>query len=357
MMKKINTRILGQLGTAAVVAGTSLMEVYAVEAPLGGHNYATAMSSQLDGNIGHLRRLRSSMGKGTPLQAKPVYAVNTIDSKAGSMTETVLTSPATRWRVGVQGFYEQTSVDGNNRGAGHDRDEAGAQLVAEYLVRDSFLVGGSVSYGRAHAKTDNARTSNEDNTRFDIYSIGKDGRWTCVNSIGMGLNYHNLHGADLDGYAINFMHETAYDLMRSESATLQVYAGVQTSWNKLDGARHRGDNYTLRVRSQDAWATDVNMGFRYNIALPSIGSAPEGLLSLQTGAVGSVGNVNPAAKFTVDGESYRQSCATRDRWGWEIGAGLDIPITENLALFGTAEGIIRSDSYAFDAQLGMKMAF
>ena len=172
MMKKINTRILGQLGTAAVVAGTSLMEVYAVEAPLGGHNYATAMSSQLDGNIGHLRRLRSSMGKGTPLQAKPVYAVNTIDSKAGSMTETVLTSPATRWRVGVQGFYEQTSVDGNNRGAGHDRDEAGAQLVAEYLVRDSFLVGGAVSYGRAHAKTDNARTSNEDNTRFDIYSIG-----------------------------------------------------------------------------------------------------------------------------------------------------------------------------------------
>lgn len=356
-MKNTNTRTLGQLGATALVVGASLMNVYAVDAPVGGRNYATAMSSQLDGNIGHLRRLRASMGKGTPLQAKPVYTVNTMDSKAGSLTETVLTSPAKRWRVGVQGFYEQTSVDSHSGSPGHDRDEAGAQLVAEYLVRDSFLVGGAVSYGRAHAETDNARTSNEDNTRFDIYSIGKDGRWTCVNSIGMGLNYHNMHGADRDGYAINFMHETAYDLMRMESATLQVYAGVQTSWNKMDGVRKSRDGYTLRVRSQDDWATDVNMGFRYNIVLPSIGSAPEGMLSLQTGAVGSVGNVNPSAKFTVDGESYRQNCSTRDRWGWEIGAGLDMPITENLALFGTAEGIIRSDSYAFDAQLGMKMAF
>ena len=49
------------------------MNVYAVDAPVGGRNYATDMSSQLDGNIGHLRRLRASMGKGTPLQAKPVY--------------------------------------------------------------------------------------------------------------------------------------------------------------------------------------------------------------------------------------------------------------------------------------------
>lgn len=356
-MKNMNTRTLGQLGAAALVVGASMMNVYAVEDVLAGHNVATAMSSQLDGNIGHLRRLRASIGKGTPLQAKPVYTMNTVDSKAGSMTEAVLTSPAKRWRVGVQGFYEKTSVDGNGRGPGHDRDEAGVQLLAEYLVNDGFLVGGAVSYGRAHADTDGFRSMNEDNTRFDLYSLGRNGRWTCLNSIGMGLNYHNLHGADMDGYAINFMHETAYDLMRTETGTLQVYAGVETSWNKLDGFSKNGDGYALHVRSQDAWATDVSMGLRYNMALPSIGSAPEGMFTIQTGAVGSVGNVNPDAKLTVDGEAFRQGCASRDRWGWEIGAGIDLPVTENLALFGTAEGIIRSDSYAFDAQLGMKMAF
>lgn len=333
------------------------MNVYAVDELLASHNFATAMSSQLDGNIGHLRRLRSSMGKGTPLQAKPVYSTATIDSKSGSMTEAVLTSPAKRWRVGVHGFYEKTKVDASGHAAGYDRDEAGAMLTAEYLMWDDFLMGGAVSYGRAHAQADGFRSSNEDNTRFDLYSLGKEGRWTCANSIGMGLNYHNLHGADMDGYAINFMHETAYDLARYESATLQVYAGVETSWNKLEGLTKSADGSTLHVRSQDAWATDVSMGLRYNVALPSIGSAPEGLFSIQTGAVGSVGDVSPSARGSLDGAEIRQGIGSRDRWGWEIGAGLDVPVTENLSMFGTAEGIIRGDSYAFDAQLGMRMAF
>ena len=107
----------------------------------------------------------------------------------------------------------------------------------------------------------------------------------------------------------------------------------------------------------DAWATDVIMGVRYNVQLPSLGSAPAGLFTVQTGAIGSVGDVNPAVKMSYDGYSYRQECAQRDRWGWEIGCGVDVPVSNTVSLFGAAEAIIRDASHSLDAQVGVRVAF
>lgn len=329
---------------------------------LSGHEYATAMSSQIDGNMGHLRRLRASMGKGTPLQKGSTLVETTVNEKTGTVTEVAAITTPRRWRFGVQGFYEESDIDSDSHGEGYDRTEAGAMLTAEYLLRNDLVIGGALSYGRTSLRTDHARSRHEDNTRFDIYNLRQDKRWTFATSIGMGLHNldmrrHNTRKSDVDGYAINFMHETAYALMQGESSNVQVYGGVDTSWNKMDSMRESGGEYKLRLRKQTAWATDVNMGLRFNMALPSVWAAPAGLLSVQTGAVGSVGDVNPAAKLSLDGYKYRQDCATRDRWGWEIGAGVDVPVSDTVSIFGTAEGIIRSDSHAFDGQLGLRMAF
>ena len=329
---------------------------------LSGHEYATAMSSQIDGNMGHLRRLRAAMGKGIPLQMGSTQVETMVDGKSGEVMETTTITNPRRWRVGVQGFYDESDIDSDSHGDGYDRSEAGAMLTAEYLVRSGLVMGGALSYGRTSLRTDHARTRHEDNTRFDVYSLCRDGRWTFATSVGMGLHTHHMRRhtrrkSDVDGYAINFMHETAYALMQTESASVQMYGGVESSWNKMDSMRESGGDYKLRLHSRTAWATDVNMGLRFNMEIPSLGSAPAGIFSIQTGAVGSVGAVNPAAKLSLDGYKYRQNCARRDRWGWEIGAGLDVPVTERVSLFGTAEAIIRSDSHSLDGQVGVKVAF
>ena len=149
------------------------------------------------------------------------------------------------------------------------------------------------------------------------------------------------------------MQEVAYDVMKTEKANAQLFGAVESSWNKLDSFR----DGALTVRSQDAWATDVTLGVRYNVVLTPLGSAPAGMFTVQTGAIGSVGDVNPAVKMRYEGYHYRQECAQRDRWGWEIGAGLEVPVSNNVSFFGTAEGIIRGDSNSFDAQVGMRVAF
>ena len=328
---------------------------------MSGHEYATAMASQLDGNIGHLRRLRASMGKGAPLGARTTGG-QAVCNKSGEIMTTNEITDMRRWRMGVQGFYEQSKIDADSHGDGYDRTEAGAMLLAEYFVCDALTMGAAVSYGRTTLDTDNARRRHEDNTRFDLYGLYGSGRWSTATSIGMGFHNHDmrrhkLHATDADGYSINFMHEAAYALMRSETSSLQLFGAVESSWNRLDSFRERGGADALYIRKQDAWATDVTMGVRFNMELMPLGNAPAGMFSLQTGATGSVGDVNPAVRMSMNGYDYRQECAGRDRWGWEIGAGVDVPLTESISLFGTAETIIRGDSHTFDAQVGMRVTF
>lgn len=346
---------------AALVASRNEAEVKARLDALSGHEYATSMSSQIDGNMGHLRRLRASMGKGASLggvaPAAPVYT-----AKGAEMGAPYAPADMRRWRVGAQGFVDAVDIDSDRRGDGYKRTEAGAMLAAEYDVCDALTLGGAVSYGRTSLRTDHARSRHEDNTRMDIYGLYGLDRWSFATSLGVGLHTHHMkrygtRRTHVDGCSVNFQQEVAYDVLRMQDCNVQVYAGAESSWNKMGSLREHGSGYTLRMRSQDAWATDVSMGLRYNVALAPLGDAPAGVFTVQTGAVGSVGAVNLAARMSLDGYSYRQDCATRDRWGWEIGAGLDLPVSSTLSFFGTVESIIRSDSHSIDGQVGMRIAF
>lgn len=349
-------------GTApeAVSALVNSRDEAAVKAQIdamSGHEFATAMSSQLDGNMAHLRRLRSSMGKGASLGAFSMHVPGCLDSKGRELSAPGTITDMRRWRVGVQGFYDNNKVDADYHGAGYNRTEAGAMMLLEYIASKDATMGVAVSYGHTSLGTDYARRRHEDNTRFDVYSMYGMDRWSFVTSLGMGLHTHHMkHGRksmDADGYAINFMQEVACDVLKTESSTMQLFGAVDSSWNKLDSFR----DGALTVRSQDAWATDVLLGVRYNVALTPLWNAPAGMFTVQTGAIGSVGDVNPAVKMRFEGYDYRQECAQRDRWGWELGAGLEVPVSNSVSLFGTAEGIIRGDSHSFDAQVGMRVAF
>lgn len=342
---------------AALVNSRDEAAVKAQVDAMSGHEFATAMSSQLDGNMAHLRRLRASMGKGYSLGTFSTQVPGCLDSKGREISAPSTVTDMRRWRVGVQGFYDNNKVDADYHGDGYNRTEAGAMMLLEYVASEDATMGVAVSYGRTSLGTDHARRRHEDNTRFDVYSMyGKD-RWSFVTSLGMSLHTHHMkHGRksmDADGYAINFIQEVAYDVLETESATMQFFGAVESSWNKLDSFR----DGALTVRSQDAWATDVLLGVRYNVALPSMWDAPSGMFTVQTGAIGSVGDVNPAVKMRLEGYDYRQECAQRNRWGWELGAGLEVPVSNRVSIFGAAEGIIRGDSHSFDAQAGMRVAF
>lgn len=347
---------------SSVVNSRDETSVKAMLDTMSGHEYATAMSSQIDGNMAHLRRLRSGMGKGATLGRTTTYAPACTDDKGRELGAPEAITDIRRWRVGVQGFYDEAEVDSDSRGDGYNRSESGAMLVLEYMADDKVTMGAAVSYGRTSLGTEHAQRRHEDNTRFDVYSMYGWGRWSFVTSLGMGFNTHhmkrhNLRSVDTDGYAVNFMQEVAFAVLEREKVNMQLFGAAESSWNRLSGFRENGGIAPLYVRKQDAWATDVLMGVRCNVQLPALGAAPVGVLSVQTGAIGSVGDVNPAVKMRFGGYDYLQECARRDRWGWEIGCGIEVPVSHTVSFFGTAEAILRDASHTLDAQVGMRVAF
>ena len=313
--------------------------VKAVIDAMSGHEYATAMSSQIEGNLGHLRRLHGAMGKGEMLG-------KVTDAKMGTTT----VSP---WRAGVSVFHEETEIDSDARGDGYDRSETGAMLNVEYLTRKDVTLGGAISYGRTNLRTDGAARRHEDNTRFDVYALYGQKRWSFATSLGLGMHEHELLGGDVDGYSINFLQDAAYTVLSNEKSNVQVFGTVESSWNDIDGC----SDGVVSAGSQDAWATDVTAGVRYNRALRAFGNAPAGVFTAQTGVTASIGDIKSGVDMNLGGYGYRQESATRNRWGWNIGAGVDVPVRTNVSVYGTAEAVLRGDSNSVDGQIGVKVSF
>ena len=316
---------------------------------ISGHEYATAMSSQLEGNLGHLRRLRGAMGKGTALGVSTSYAPTGAKGAEVPMTE----SCTRNWRAGVSVFHEEMNVSSDARGDGYERSETGAMVNAEYYVKDTLSLGGAISYGRTNLRTDGAARRHEDNTRFDVYALYGKKRWNFATSVGLGLHEHELGSADVDGFSINFMQDVAYTVLSNDKNSVQLFGTVDSSWTDIDSF----SDGALNGGSQDAWATDVTAGVRYNRVLRALGSAPAGVFTAQAGVTAAVGDVKSGLDLDMGSFGWRQESATRNRWGWNLGAGVDVPVNQRTSVYGTVDSVLRGDSHSIDGQVGVKVAF
>ena len=313
---------------------------------LSGHEYATAMSSQMEGNMAHLGRLRAAMGKGSALVPGAVAD----DGKGGQPTRLPLVA-------GVSVFQDESEVDGDAHGDGYDRTELGAMVNAECQVRDNLTLGGAISYGRTKLRTDGSMNRHEDNTRLDAYALYGKKRWSFATSLGLSLHQHELKRAlgrdDVNGYAINFMQEAACTVYSNAAESVQVVGTVESSWNTMDNI----SDGMLYADDQSAWSTDVTVGVRYNRALRALGYAPAGVFTAQAGVTASIGDINPALEVGMGGYTWRQDCAKRNRWGWSLSAGVDVPVKTNVSVYAAGETVLRGDSNSVNGQIGVRVAF
>lgn len=369
--------VLGQLGQN-IIGTRDEAELKRALDEISGREYATIMSSQIEGNLGHLRRLRASAGRGTPLgeyvrPGESVFSNKGVD-KSDNKGATVLMAPSPvldsrRIRAGVSAFHEQAELDADANGDGFERSETGAQLTMEYLVSNDFVLGMGLSHSRTKLTPAYGKRRDEDNTHVDLYGVYQSGSWSSTTALGVGLHQHELGRtvagmqteAEADGLSVNFLQELAYCVYADEEQGLEVFGAVESSFNKVDSFSESGaGNASLLVDEQDAWATDVTLGLRYNHALPSLGKAPAGVFTLQGGVVASLGDTNADATVHfagAPGYAFKQSAAERNRWGYSVGASVNLPVSASTAVFGTAEAVLRNDSYTVDAQVGVKMAF
>lgn len=83
-------------------------------------------------------------------------------------------------------------------------------------------------------------------------------------------------------------------------------------------------------------------------------------MTVQAGVVASLGDREHDVSMRFAGaeaHGYTQHAAERSRWGYNVGVSVNLPVTAETAVFGTAEAVLRNNAYTVDAQVGVKMAF
>ncbi len=312
-----------------------------------GAELATAISSQTEGNMAHLRRLRGAIGSGQTISTK---------NRVGAY---------------ITGYAENNRLDQDAQGRGYHRTEIGGTLGLETAFKDDQVVlGVALSAGRANiSPSGSAPRYHEDITREDLYLVTKYKRLRSTTSVGIGQHDFNLRRAlgngtiasakDVSGNSVNLGEEIAVILSATEKQSYETFFAVESSYNHIDSFRE-GGNQSLSVDSHDAWATDLSLGMRANFLFPVVSSAPSAVFSVQGAVITSVGDTVTDVTMRYAGapdQPYSLRSAKRNRWGYSVGASLSVPVTPNAAIISSSECILRGDSHEVTATLGAKLAF
>ena len=333
------------------VAGTQ--DVNAVRellALLDGEELASAMTSQIEGNMAHLRRLRSYIGSGH------------------------LFAPKEGMAAYVTAYNDTHRLHGDAAGPGIRRVEWGASAGIETRLDKDTLVGVGLSDGRARiSSTDiSATRAHEDTTRVDAYlATDLGGGFQSVTSVGLGFHHYNYRRilpdgersrtTDMDGASFNFMQEFSCSLYAKDDEVVNAYAGLQSSVNRIGSFSESGaGSASLAGGKRNAWATDISLGLRYAHSFAMVEGASAAELSLRSGVVVSVGDTTADLNLHFAGAptaGYRVSSAHRNRVGYNLSADLLVPVDKNMAITGGAGAILRGDSSEASASVGIRINF
>lgn len=349
-------RVIGQAGEEASING-ELKQLFAaldtasddealkqLLAEVGGSEYATLMSSQIDGNMAHLRRLRAQMGQG-----------HLLDGGEGL-------------RASVDVYSQRSDVDADARGRGFTRSETGGQFTLEFEDINGMLGGVAMSAGYATLQPDNALKQKVDNTVTDFYGVYSHLQYTGKFALGVGSHRYNLKRcvlgqetqAETSGFSISLMHESAYGIQLGEQSALCVFGAIDSSLNRINGFCEEGaGNASLVVDSQSAWATDITLGVRYETML-GVFNMPKAKLGLQVGVTASVGDTGSDICLRYAGLprlDYVQHAVEQERVGLNVGGNIYIPVGRDKAVYVGGEAVLRGDYTGWNANIGMQIAF
>ena len=321
---------------------------------LGGLQLVSMMSTQIAGNMAHLRRLRTHVGT-----AQSLRRMENMTGLAAAY---------------VSAFTDDQRQKRNTTGDGWRRTEVGGSVGVETHVSERTLIGVGLSDGWASVTSDGALSSKyrESSTWLDWYMLKNFGRaWRSVTTFGIGMHSYDITRRLPDGLtatadrvtgrAINFSQEFSYNIRRSDYTSFQPVFMIQSSINEIKDFTESGaGTASLSAKKREAWATDITMAVRLVHNFAALQNAPFATLTVQAGVTASVGDTcsdltlsflgAPATSFTLRG-------ARHDRVGGHVNVNVSLPIARDRAIFGGVGAIMRGDMNELDATVGIRFNF
>ncbi len=335
----------------AAAASNDLSQLRTLLESVSGAQYATAMSSQIEGNLAHLRLLGSRAGSGQQLQGG--------DGRLAAY---------------LGATSSNTHIGADASGYGYDRNEWGGQAGAEYRTACGGTLGLAVSESLARINPSTGKRAEETRTSFDLYGLKTIGSWNFRTMAGVGIHRHEYQPRDiaglvaanagkthLDGYSLNFVEDISYTVRLSDEITLKPFAAVESSFNHISSFREAGyGTASLSGASQQAWATDITLGLRYNQQFHLVSDAPQAVFSAHVGSTASIGDTADTLRLHfagAPGYGFEQRSAKRDRWAMSVGTSVNVPVSGKTSIYASVDALLRGDSSSVDAQAGVQIAF
>ena len=340
-----NQLATGTLAEAAYLAITGNPEIID---QLSGAEIATAISSQMEGNLAHLRRLRTTIGSGQTLSSESSLAAF------------------------ISAYDDFTSMQRDYNGRGYNRTEYGGVFGMETRLEKHTLLGLALSAGRARVAPSGAQERyHEDTYRQDLYLVTNiaDGLRSTT-TVGVGEHKFSMHRAgyglvssarDMKGNSLNFSEEIAVTLSSGETGSFETFFSLESTYSHIKAFHESGaGTASISADAHEAWATDLSLGVRANLSFTLMGDVPAAMLSMQAALVSSVGDTGTDVTMRYAGAPdlpYNVRAAKRNRWGYSLGTSLTVPVSKETAIIGSAETVLRGDSHETTGSVGIRMSF
>ena len=278
--------------------------------------------------------------------------------------------------LGIQAWAQAdsslTSSDSGDEAVGYDYNTWGATVGANVDLSENVVLGMSFSaaYGELDVDSADKATGNNDAYYVNFFTRHQTGRWTQLLILTVGSNDMDLTrkvdtltaSGSTSGSSYSAYYELGYTLGLNEDFThvIQPMVSASITSAKVDGYKESGTigNAALDYDGGSYVYGSVGIGLRYQGVLFESVFERNGVLELRGQITQDFGDTTDEATVSMAGGKPNSVYGTdTSGTGFNLGAGLSIPVQMQTTIFADADMTIRTDYTGFRATVGFRYDF
>ena len=278
--------------------------------------------------------------------------------------------------LGIQAWAQAdsslTSSDSGDEAVGYDYNTWGATVGANVDLSENVVLGMSFSaaYGELDVDSADKATGNNDAYYVNFFTRHQTGRWTQLLILTVGSNDMDLTrkvdtltaSGSTSGSSYSAYYELGYTLGLNEDFThvIQPMVSASITSAKVDGYKESGTigNAALDYDGGSYVYGSVGIGLRYQGVIYESVFERNGVLELRGQITQDFGDTTDEATVSMAGGKPNSVYGTdTSGTGFNLGAGLSIPVQMQTTIFADADMTIRTDYTGFRATVGFRYDF
>ncbi len=273
------------------------------------------------------------------------------------------------WGQADAGFI---STDGSGDEYGYDYNTWGGTVGFNVDLTANVVVGMafSAAYGELDVDSADKATGNNDAYYLNLFARYQKNRWVQMLIITFGSNDMDMDrkvgsytgSGSTEGSSLSAYYEVGYTVGLNYEFThiLQPMLSFSIASAKVDGYTETGSigNTALKYDGDSFVYGTVGIGARYQGVMYESVHERNAVLEARAIITKDFGDATDEAMVAIgNSELYKVNGADSTGAGFELGAGVSIPVEQHTTLYADADVTFRPDSTAFRGNIGLRFDF